>query len=232
MKDLRSALQQLDPKNPEHWTGDGLPKLDSAVLNKQFSRQQVTREAPLFNRNNLSFQLPPDDDGDDQVDGDPGEAAARESVFAMESSEFGGSEPTGTVGVAGPPGVEGPDGEDEPLTPPVSEVLADAKLTAEDALAGAHKAEDAAKKAVIAATAARDMIVNAQVQEYDPHASQRAVYDFLKSVQPQSGHHLKPAPVVPGKAPLVPGQSALDRAMNQRRQGRADQRPSIPLRGK
>lgn len=209
MKDLRSALQQLDPKNDAHWTGDGLPKLDSDVLAKQFSRNQVTREAPLFNRTNLSFQLPPDEDGDDQVDGPPGEEAS--TVFGMESSEFGGAAP-----------LQEAEKTDERFSnKEVETALSDAAVSAEAAVAEAHAAADKSKKALEQALKAKDMIAQAQEKPYDPHASQRAVYDFLRSVQPHGTGNT---------AGAVPKQSPLDTAMGRRKTGRADQRPIIPLR--
>lgn len=209
-QDLRTALKQLDPKNDAHWTGDGLPRLDSEVMNKQFTRQQVTREAPLFTRTNPSMAAP-DPDGDDQPEPEGGEP---QNLFGMEPSEFGGAAPLQET-----PEAEEPDEVDQQAA---QTALADAKANADSALADAHAAADKAKKALDAATKARDMVVQAQGEAYDPHASQRAVYSYLQSVQERL--HPKDAPM-----PEQP-KNALDAAMNRRRAGRENQRPNVPIR--
>lgn len=208
--DLQTALKQLDPKNDAHWTGDGLPRLDSEVLNKAFTRNQVTREAPLFTRSNPSFAAP-DPDGDDQPEPENGEEP--QSLFGMEPSEFGGAAPLTEAPETSEPSVSSVE---------VQEALTEAKLNADDALAEAHKAADKAREAVDKATKARDLVVQAQGEAYDPHASQRAVYSYLQSVQDRL--HPKDAPA-PDQA-----KSAVDVALNRRRAGREGQRPTVPIR--
>lgn len=47
------ALGQLDPSNDEHWTADGLPRMDvveGIVGDKGITRQQVTQAKPGFSR--------------------------------------------------------------------------------------------------------------------------------------------------------------------------------------
>jgi len=51
--DILEALKQLDPKNDEHWTGDGLPRMDAVealVGDESIKRADVTAASPDFNR--------------------------------------------------------------------------------------------------------------------------------------------------------------------------------------
>lgn len=50
---IQEALAKLDPGNADHWTSEGLPRLDTVralVGNQQVSREQVTLAAPGFTR--------------------------------------------------------------------------------------------------------------------------------------------------------------------------------------
>lgn len=50
--ELMQALKQLDPNNDEHWTADGLPRVDvvTALLGKTVGRQDITNAAPELTR--------------------------------------------------------------------------------------------------------------------------------------------------------------------------------------
>lgn len=51
--DIQKALSQLDPKNPEHWTADGSPRVDvvgKIIGSKSLKRQDITDVAPNFTR--------------------------------------------------------------------------------------------------------------------------------------------------------------------------------------
>lgn len=52
LDDIRVALSRLNPENLEHWTIDGLPKVDeiSNRLCEEVTRQQITEADPEFNR--------------------------------------------------------------------------------------------------------------------------------------------------------------------------------------
>lgn len=56
---ILAALATLSAENADHWTGDGLPRLD--VLNKivgsPVTRQQVTEAAPGFSKSNTSLEV-------------------------------------------------------------------------------------------------------------------------------------------------------------------------------
>lgn len=72
MEQIINALQQLDPNNDEHWTQEGLPRLD--VLKQltgiqELTRQAVTNAAPEFNRETAPEFFGEEEDGDEE-DGD------------------------------------------------------------------------------------------------------------------------------------------------------------------
>lgn len=52
-KQIKDALAKLDPANPNHWTDDGLPRMDTIKIlsgDPSLTREQVTTAAPAFNR--------------------------------------------------------------------------------------------------------------------------------------------------------------------------------------
>lgn len=50
--DIKAALAKLDPANDEHWTTDGLPRLDAieALVGSAVARKDITNAAPEFTR--------------------------------------------------------------------------------------------------------------------------------------------------------------------------------------
>lgn len=61
MKTLIEALLELDPDNPNHWTSDGLPKVDAlrfATANPSLTRDDITTAAPLFTRDKRVLEEP------------------------------------------------------------------------------------------------------------------------------------------------------------------------------
>lgn len=61
MKTLIEALLELDPDNPNHWTSDGLPKVDAlrfATANPSLTRDDITTAAPMFTRDNRVLEEP------------------------------------------------------------------------------------------------------------------------------------------------------------------------------
>lgn len=61
MKTLIEALLELDPDNPNHWTSDGLPKVDAlrfATANPSLTRDDITTAAPMFTRDNRVLEGP------------------------------------------------------------------------------------------------------------------------------------------------------------------------------
>lgn len=55
MSKILEALSKLDVANDNHWTGDGLPRIDTVRMlasNPGISRDDITKEAPDFSRQN------------------------------------------------------------------------------------------------------------------------------------------------------------------------------------
>lgn len=70
---ILDGLGQLDANNDDHWTADGLPRLDvmkdlSGV--KDLNRDTVTKANPKFNRDSLLNKDSENETDDDQEDGD------------------------------------------------------------------------------------------------------------------------------------------------------------------
>lgn len=55
---IREALAKLDAKNDDHWTENGMPRIDALSI-KDLKRAQVTEAAPLFNRANPTLEAAP-----------------------------------------------------------------------------------------------------------------------------------------------------------------------------
>jgi hypothetical protein len=56
--EILAALAKLDPKNDDHWTETGNPRLDALGFKDQPKRADVTAAAPLFTRSNTTLELP------------------------------------------------------------------------------------------------------------------------------------------------------------------------------
>ncbi len=53
MSKILEALGKLDPTNENHWTADGLPRIETVRMlagNQTITREQITAEAPDFSR--------------------------------------------------------------------------------------------------------------------------------------------------------------------------------------
>lgn len=95
--DIREALSSLDSLNDEHWTSDGLPKIDAVkeLLGRPVARQEIIDAAPKFTRQNTDLTLG-DDDGEEELkasDGGPAQEQEDEAQL-VDLADFAGSEPT------------------------------------------------------------------------------------------------------------------------------------------
>lgn len=93
---ILSALLQLDTNNDDHWTSDGLPRMDAVeaiVGNKGITRQQVTAAKPGFSRA-VAAQAPapaqaPQVQGG-EGNGDPADKSAPAPAQATGDGDTGG----------------------------------------------------------------------------------------------------------------------------------------------
>lgn len=56
-KEIIETLSTLDPKDKDHWTADGQPRLDA--VGEGVTRAQIQAAAPQFNRANVVLPEPP-----------------------------------------------------------------------------------------------------------------------------------------------------------------------------
>lgn len=78
---IRAALLKLDPSNTEHWTTQGLPRLDAvkSFLGDDVTRADINASSKSFSRNNLSISQP---------DANPTDAALEPQEIAPVSKEI------------------------------------------------------------------------------------------------------------------------------------------------
>lgn len=73
--EIKDALAQLDPLNDDHWTADGLPRMDvieALMDDKSVTRKMVTDVAPNFSRENPVIGADPTvDEATQENDPDP-----------------------------------------------------------------------------------------------------------------------------------------------------------------
>jgi len=55
-EEILAALGKLDPQNDDHWTGDGLPRIDKLGI-QGLKRADITAAAPQFTRDNPTFEI-------------------------------------------------------------------------------------------------------------------------------------------------------------------------------
>ena len=84
---IKTALGKLDPKSDDHWTGDGLPRLDVVkdLAGKAYSRQEVTDAAKGFCRANVEVLNGEPEPEPEQVD--PAEEQTKDLTAQDDSDE-------------------------------------------------------------------------------------------------------------------------------------------------
>lgn len=125
-KSLAEALIGLDPNNDNHWTGDGLPRLETVRMlagNPGVTREQVTAAAPGLSRATAGQQgAQPASLGGSTTQ------AATEAPAAVQGPSQGsgdGDQGGGADGVAADPAEEAGDaGDEEPLATAQAELSA------------------------------------------------------------------------------------------------------------
>ena len=95
-----AALGSLDADNDEHWTTDGLPRMDTLedMVKQDLTRADITAAAKGFNRKNTELGDPAGKDG--TAEGEPTKATAAEG--APDDQAIESVKPTPVVQVAEP----------------------------------------------------------------------------------------------------------------------------------
>jgi hypothetical protein len=221
--DIRGALSKLDPNNDELWTGDGLPRVEAlqALGLKGVTRGQITAASPNFTRFNLGVLdekedepegrsntvEEPEEDFDLQASSPFPEPPAPDHVsFMGESQEFAGAAPQ----------------EPPPAPPPSIDPgeAAAALKAADEALAKARVAAEAAKRAEAEANRLRDAAVLAADRSRTSNENQAVIMNFLESTKPK---------LKPGEAPAPTAPAPIDRA-HVRPIGYGKEMPNYPVK--
>lgn len=191
-EEILEALLGLSPGNDEHWTADGLPRLDAVenLLGASVTRKQLTNAAPDFNRAMAQSVV---DEAASQGDTEQGDTELPEVDKAEpdadpQSPEDPSETDTVTAGIGGPddfdPLAEGPGDEEDMLDATVQEAqdrvsaiqlaLEQGRLAlaeAEQDLADAAKAKNSAFPPLSAAEAIQQF----QRSEHEKRAAARGV---------------------------------------------------------
>lgn len=211
MNELRAALAKLDIANENHWTADGLPRLETVRLlvgNSSLSREAVTQAAPGFSRANPDLSgavapaapAPAEGEPETAPDADGQELDPDNSLEAGSNGESEGD-------------TRGPDDETEPGA---AEAAYEAARKALDA---AERTKEQALKAVKDAQEAVDRLVEARTASTPRHAGQLTVQAYLAS---QTAQRL--ARAARASAQPTDPRSQMDRAFA-RRTARGTTRP-------
>lgn len=221
-----AALQQLDPKNDNHWTSDGLPRLETVRLmagDAQLTREAVSAAMPGFTR---AKAVP-----------------AQAPIPAM--SEQGTSAPAIAAPAALQPVAQPESSDDTPRTEPGSDNAADDQTEqgdaeAEDPIAAAtarveiaSAAQAQANQEYSQAVAELDGLIDAAAREgaQETLAQQVRAYHQrqLAALQQRGDQQRRLRDANIDLKALLPQRSQLDSALA-RKTGRGTNRPNLPLR--
>ncbi len=209
---LAEALDELDIDNDEHWTADGLPRLDTLeeYMGTKPARAAVKAAAPHFSRTNPQLASILDADGeapetalDDPMDEDTAEPQQVVPAPVSGSEEVAGASP-------------------KPLSQQLDEQshqinLEIEKLKAEQSLINARASQAHTKES----------------KDRDPHAGQKELMRYIRKqneVRAAKVAERNRVAVMMGQPPTQGGVSVLDRALNSRKPQRGSTRPDFSKR--
>lgn len=175
-EEILEALLGLSPGNDEHWTADGLPRLDAVenLLGASVTRKQLTNAAPDFNRAMAQSVV---DEATSQGDAEQPDADTAEPDADPQSSEDPGATDTATVDAGGPddfdPLAEGPGDEEDMLDAAVQE--------AQDRVSAVQRALEQGKLALAEAEQALADAAKAKNSAFPPLSAAEAIQQFQRS---------------------------------------------------
>lgn len=211
---ISDALDELDIDNDEHWTSDGLPRLDAVedYLGRKVTRKEVKAAAPHFTKDNpqLDQIIYPETQGDAEVAG-PSPVVGEDTAPAEEAAP------------APIPAADEAKGVD---LRPESQRLDEA---ANDITVEIAKLE--AKRGRLQALASQAHTIEAKDQ--DPHANQKELMRYISSQKDQrmaKAQERQRIKELLGQAPATGGFSQLDQALNARKPKAGSTRPDYSNR--
>ncbi len=212
---LIKALSQLDSANPNHWTADGLPRLDTLKMlagDPALTREAVTAVAPGYSRENRAPL-----EGTEPVSADAGTQAQQSTTTEQGGDNGEAGDGSGAAGADADPAA----GQAVAPAPEDDELAA-----AQRALDIAVAAEAEAKRAVAEATAEVDRLVEARTKAGDAPSFAATVQGYLLTQQRERearGARMAEMRGIPLKE-LLPKPAAIDAAFA-RKKGFGNQRP-------
>lgn len=208
--EIRAALLKLDTKNDDHWTEDGLPRVDALGLPKGITRGAVTAAAPLFTRANPSVEEKPK--ASETPPADPIKEVMTQPLVA-------GTNPVITAPVG-------------PLAPTPEQIEAiNAQIAELSDVVGGHQAALAAKQSELAA-AQRQLDKLLELREKHTNRSNenmlgiRAVLERGKAERAAKAELAKELRSVGITAKLLQGKAPIDQVMA-RKTGHGLNRPNF-----
>ena len=175
-EEILEALLGLSPGNDEHWTADGLPRLDAVenLLGASVTRKQLTNAAPDFNRAMAQSVV---DEAASQGDTEPSDTDKTQPDAGLQSPEVPGETDTATADAGGPddfdPLAEGPGDEEAELDEAIQE--------AQDRVSAIQRALEQGKLALAEAEQDLANAVNAKNSAFPPLSAAEAIQQFQRS---------------------------------------------------
>ena len=213
-EEILEALLGLSPGNDEHWTADGLPRLDAVenLLGASVTRKQLTNAAPDFNRAMAQSVV---DEAASQGDTKQPDTGKAEPNADPQSLEGPGETDTATADAGGSddfdPLAEGPGDEEAELDEAVQE--------AQDRVSAIQRALEQGKLALAEAEQVLADAVNAKNSAFPPLSAAAAIQQFQRS------EHEKRAAA--RGVVLGPVASPIDAALKARRTNQGRRSPDL-----
>lgn len=236
---ILTALTQLDTTNDEHWTGDGLPRLDALAKLMHVSnvkRGDVTEAAPNFTRDNATLEapeVPAEPTGatamggsSDPLGPDESDVSTAQAADADDATDPAGQPPAITLDES----LEGLFDDDEPANEmdEAELAVAEAKAKLEEAEAAANEA----KKVVAEAQKDVDRIVAERDANKSPHEDMEARLTYIRRQHQMRAERAGAAHAVLKGINLenLDPRSPLDRAMARKKGFGNRGRPQMPMK--
>lgn len=226
------ALQQLDPKNDDHWTNDGLPRLDAIKGVSGIKREDVTAAAPHFTKDNPVFEAPKADGGESTSgQGDDAAPSPQGDEQQAQDDEQGAGDQDEQGSDDEQQAQDEADDELEELPAELDEAEA-AVLEAKAKLAEVQEQRDAAQKVVDDAQAEHDRLVEIRDSQRRPHQDMEDRMAFIKrQAQMRAERAGASAEILKGlNVDKLDPRSPLDRSMARKTGFGHRPRPQVPLK--
>lgn len=213
-EEILEALLGLSPSNDEHWTADGLPRLDAVenLLGANVTRKQLTNAAPDFNRAMAQSVV---DEAVSQGDTEQPGADKAEPDVDPPSHEVLDETDTVTVDLGEPddfdPLAEGPGDEEAELDEAIQE--------AQDRVSALQRALERDKLALAEAEQALANAIKVKNSAFPPLSAAEAIQQF------QRNEHEKRAAA--RGVVLGPVASPIDAALKARRANQGRRTPDL-----